>query len=99
MSNVISLKKPSPNDIQIEGPAVCMGCRHKWTHIDNKGTVSFECPSCKAQKGAWNGAVVPNDDDEIFICKCENDLFFIMRDRIWCANCGICHSFDDAMGD
>lgn len=72
----------------INGKARCIGCGHEWQAVTPAGKPQgLECPECHALKGVIRGMAIA--EGEIFICDCGNDLYFIYRNGMLCANCGV----------
>ena len=74
----------------LNGEAVCLNCKHKWTAISPVGTYSLECPECKVHKGVYNGVCIP---EETWECECGCLHFFISPEYARCAHCGIQQNF------
>jgi Zn finger protein HypA/HybF involved in hydrogenase expression len=79
-----------PEETHVTGPALCLGCRHKWHAVRPTGVHEFECPSCSASKGIGLGLVFRSDELH-WVCKCGNEYFLVTGARIYCPNCGSDH--------
>lgn len=70
------------------GPAVCLGCGHKWSCVSPLPVpTELECPACKTMKGTLEGLI--NRSAFIWQCQCGNQLFNICPDGAWCPVCGL----------
>lgn len=71
----------------IEGPAVCLACRHEWHAVSAVGVSKLECPECGTLRGVW--ATPIEQDGSHWVCKCGNHYFAISRGGIYCPCCGV----------
>lgn len=97
MADIYSFKKREPeppkHDPHLQGPAVCLVCKHQWEAVAPVGTdaATLECPECHAFKGAFTRYVQHNAP--AWCCeKCDGQLFMIMlvddAPSVACASCG-----------
>lgn len=77
----------------MQGPAVCLACKHQWEAVSEVGVdaATLECPSCHAAKGAFMKYV--QHDAPAWCCeKCDSSLFMILLIKdtpsVACASCG-----------
>lgn len=90
MDNIIELKPKEKK--WLNGPAVCMECKHEWQAAAEVGTNVMECPECNTYKGTWQGIVEP--PAERWECgSCEGQLFFVTPEGFCCAKCGLDQNF------
>lgn len=68
MGEVVAFREKS--DPHCSGPAVCLGCRHKWAAVAPVGTWLLECPSCGTLKGVYEGLCQAQPGDLAFACNC-----------------------------
>ena len=91
MTKITDINENTPH---ISGPVICMNCGHKWIGVAPVGTNWLECEECGTFKGVFQGAA-SREDVLIWKCNCENTLFEIHPDGIFCPNCGILQVFPD----
>ncbi len=72
----------------IAGEAFCPLCQHTWTGIWPAGTVNLECPSCHSLRGRSRYDISPAEGQQIWTCKCGEQFFNILADRVHCPGCG-----------
>lgn len=72
----------------VSGEAFCIGCSHTWAGVWPLGVTELECPECKRMMGRSKYEVMPPKGTLSFTCKCGNQLFGVLEDRIHCPNCG-----------
>lgn len=82
-------KRPEPDVQHGSGQAFCFACKHEWVGVVPTGVTEFECPSCGTMKGRWKFEFAPSGDQEVRVCGCSNQLFYLTREGHMCANCGI----------
>jgi hypothetical protein len=70
----------------MEGPALCLACKHKWQAVSPLGVFNFECPSCQSFKGTYEGMVHKYPAWE---CSCGCRYFGITPEQLFCINCGV----------
>ena len=83
MADVIDLTKHIPHG---SGDARCLHCGHEFNAVVPTGLASFECPECHLWKAVPVGLFVPKTG--LVTCDCNNQLFFIAEDGIFCVLCG-----------
>ena len=93
MSNVVAFPKKPPQERTYSGPAFCLACKHEWEAEAPEGVVSLECPSCGTMKGLYRYEHAPHKDTALWTCKCDNQLFLVTPQGIFCPNCGIYAEF------
>lgn len=75
----------------VEGEARCLACKHEWVAVAPSGTLWLVCPSCSLERGRF---IYPfYRKDEHWMCGCENDLFLVTREGVYCPNCGCWQQF------
>ena len=71
----------------IEGPVICLACKHEWTETCNLGEVEeFVCPECTCKKGVYTKIISPAE--EVMHCGCGNVHFIVSVYRMMCSACG-----------
>lgn len=70
-----------------------MDCAHEWAGVadlkdlqDSEGWL--ECPKCSAIKGRMKYPFRPPVGALVWICKCDNELFHVTKNGVYCPNCG-----------
>lgn len=102
MSNIITLSRPEkggtfeqeerdPNipveeTPHLQGPAVCLACKHEWQSVSPVGVVKLECPACGTERGVYATPVEQAGDH--WVCVCSNHYFAITRQGVYCPSCG-----------
>lgn len=71
------------------GPAFCLSCNHTWSAVVPMGTTILECPACHRHTGRLKFEFYPSDDQQVRVCDCGNQLFYLTPEGHLCANCGI----------
>lgn len=97
MSKVVSLAEHKiENSPHVSGPALCLGCGHKWQAVLPVPVPSvFDCPKCTLEKGVYRGLCAPpEDEDIIFKCNCGNERFLSQPGGMFCECCAVLHSWD-----
>lgn len=70
----------------ITGETLCMSCGQRETTIAPVGVVWLECSACGAHRSTW---VYPAcNDEDLWTCSCDNQLFYITPTKVVCPNCG-----------
>jgi hypothetical protein len=69
------------------GKAKCLSCKHEWMAEVPTGIEWLECPECSLMKGKF--IYINGREDPHWVCICENDLFKINTEGVYCPNCGI----------
>ncbi len=72
----------------LTGNAICMSCQKEWQAVAPVGTSVLECPECKTMKGVFKHQLSPVTNS-VWECNCGNKLFFILKKKIQCCNCGV----------
>lgn len=70
----------------IQGPAVCLACKHEWRSVSPVGVSKLECPACGTERGVY--ATPIEQEGSHWTCKCGNHYFAISRGGIYCPCCG-----------
>ena len=70
------------------GEVLCTSCGKEWTGVVPVGTHELECPDCHTMKGVFKHHLAPVTN-EVLTCDCSNRLFFIMKGKIQCCECGV----------
>lgn len=73
----------------LRGSMRCMSCKHEFEAEAPLGVQDFECEKCGLLQAKWRNPISPPANTKMWVCRCENDLFFITPDGIWCASCGL----------
>lgn len=81
--NIVSFDEYSPHSA---GKARCLDCRHEWIAVNRTGGRWIECPKCTLFRGRFVGQ--HERDDPAWHCQCNNDLFYVTPEGIYCPNCG-----------
>jgi Zn finger protein HypA/HybF involved in hydrogenase expression len=83
MGQVYNLQEKMPHQ---QGPTICLQCGNKGHAVAPIGTSFMECPKCGTMKEVFQ---YPIERDGVhWACKCENQLFRITPDGIYCPQCG-----------
>jgi Zn finger protein HypA/HybF involved in hydrogenase expression len=92
-SNVVEFPQPKT----VEGQARCMNCQRVWQAVVSfpSRRLPIECPDCHQLKGVLTMPYMP-DGHQVWKCDCENDMFFVLREGIYCPNCGKFSQMPDA---
>lgn len=92
---ILEFQRKTPH---VTGPCKCIACKHEWVgvveveqHADNDGWL--ECPKCFEQKGRLIFPYRPPVGTYVFLCLCDNELFNVTKDGVFCPNCGTRHTF------
>ena len=87
MNNIVDLAQARQERTpHVSGPARCLACKHEWVAVAPTGVTWMECPSCSLIRGRF---VFPHQRDGlVWKCFCENDLFHVTPDGVYCPNCG-----------
>lgn len=72
----------------LSGEFFCLGCLHGWSGVAPLGATDLECPSCHAHMGRSKFEVSPQENALVYTCRCENQFFNVLADRIHCPACG-----------
>lgn len=75
-----------------QAKANCINCDYDWIAVVKVGVTEFECPKCKKMKGFFIETVIPHTE-EIWMCDCGCQLFYIGNISIYCSECGVEQSF------
>lgn len=74
-----------PTEPTLQGPALCLSCRHEWRAVAPVGTTALQCPKCSRYWGIFRNMVEP---DVAWTCKCGNQFFFLTPTGAMCCRCG-----------
>jgi hypothetical protein len=86
---VINLQKhKEEKESRNRGVARCLDCKHEWEAIAHHEAVWLECPKCSLEKGRFVGSHILAEGTDQWVCRCDNDLFFITPNGCFCPNCG-----------
>lgn len=86
--NVVSFPSKKDTTIYQSGTALCISCKHEWQARAPEGTDWLECPCCGCWKGKFKYPVYRQPEIPYWRCGCNNDLFYINPDGVYCPNCG-----------
>lgn len=75
----------------LQGPAVCLACKHEWQSVSPVGTCKLECPSCGTERGVYATPIEQEGDH--WACRCSNHYFAISRQGVYCPCCGTWQDF------
>ena len=76
------------NTPHAQGPAICLGCNHKWVAVLPVGLIDMECPNCGLIKGVFKGLTLPSKT--LWSCVCGCPHFFLNEDySFYCCLCGL----------
>lgn len=89
MSNIVPFERPEPHG---HGAAFCMACNHTWTAVAPVGTTELTCPACGTQRGRFTFDFAP-PTTHLWTCTCDNQLFNVTQDGIFCPRCGEYQTF------
>lgn len=76
------------NDAHIQGEVLCTSCGKEWIGVVPVGTKELECPECHTMKGVFKHHLAPVTK-AVWTCNCGNRLFFLLKDKVQCCECGI----------
>lgn len=95
MAEIISFERPTPH---MSGHARCIQCQHTWVATAPVGTYWLECPECGTNKGAFQEHCffAEDSDTPVWSCECENQLFFVTHEGVFCPNCGVYQAFPES---
>lgn len=80
---LINLEEKRP---RLFGEVLCLACKHEWEAVSPIGTEWLECPRCGLLRGRY---IYPCERPGlVWSCNCENNLFYMIPDGIYCPNCG-----------
>ena len=85
MGDVVSFFDRAPHSA---GRAKCLGCSHEWDAVAAIGSECLECHECGMHKGEFMGNYVPSVEDDVYVCNCGSDSFFVLRTGVFCRGCG-----------
>lgn len=85
-TGVLILLDDHRKDPHLTGKARCLACEHTWEAVVPAGTVWLECPSCRTERGLLVFGVERKEPH--WRCNCGNTLFHVLKDRVYCPNCG-----------
>lgn len=85
-SNILAFRPREKQDPHITGDARCISCEYEWVAVAPVGAVWLECPACGSRKGLMRFAC--ERDGLQWTCGCDNTLFHVTPDGIYCPNCG-----------
>jgi len=77
----------SAREDHISGAAKCLACHHRWIAVSPVGTIWLECPECTLDRGRYIAECI-RENRLHWSCGCENDLFYLTSEGIYCPNCG-----------
>lgn len=84
---IIDIRSRQPH---LQGPAVCLQCRHTWQAVCEVGIVhGIQCPACKLYKGVFEALTGPDTGHLYLECNCGNHHFMIVEGFACCALCGM----------
>lgn len=87
MSDVVDLAAfRTTRQQHLSGACRCLACQHTWEGVAEVGATWLECPACTLPRGRFITEAVY--EGEHWVCKCGNDLFYVMPERVYCPNCG-----------
>ena len=88
MAEVIPFtQKEDGADAHLTGQGFCLHCHHDWVAVAPLGTVWLECPECGTNKATFREHVELTGEPA-WTCKCDNQLFTVHKNGIFCPNCG-----------
>lgn len=96
MGNVLKFsgKHRDGEEPHLAGEAICLECRYEWVGVAPVGDIWLECQRCGTYKGRFK--YHSERDGEHWLCNCGNDLFYLMREGLYCPRCGSWqHGWDD----
>ena len=85
MSKVVYIEDYRPH---ARGKAVCIHCGYIWEAIAPLETEWLECKKCGFETGHFVHPYYPGAGEEIWTCACGNDLMYILKEEVFCPNCG-----------
>jgi len=89
MGEVVYLNNVKDGDgAHLTGDVICTNCKKVWTGVVPVGTHELECPDCHTMKGVFKHHLAPITN-EIWRCNCGAELFFILKKKIQCCECGV----------
>jgi ribosomal protein S14 len=96
MGEIVDITSNQPH---WSGAAVCVGCGHEWiaTTPITPNIDIFRCPSCGLNKGIYRGLYIPNTEEIVLWCICENGFFSVLQDHVQCIRCGRGHFYADIL--
>jgi len=81
----------------LSGKAVCLHCGHEWPAVSPVGTYTdLECSKCNTHHGVMDFGIRPPTEN-IWVCDCGSELFFVATEGLFCRACGHKASFDDCI--
>ena len=87
-ADVVPLTDALPHS---SGPARCVSCRNEWVGDAPAGVIWIECPECLAHTGYFLGTKMYEGPH--WHCACDNTLFHVTRDGVYCPHCGDWQTF------
>ena len=92
--NVIPFRRKEIAEVgHLNGPALCLACRHEWVGVAPVGTQELECPSCKSMKGIFTKFVAYADVPNWRCSACEGFMFTVLlledTPTLACIGCGV----------
>jgi hypothetical protein len=69
------------------GKMFCVDCKHEWDAVVPIGTDYCECPECHRFMGRHKYSFMLQKS-AIWQCACENSLFEVTMEGIFCPSCG-----------
>ena len=83
-AEVIDINANRPH---MQGPAICLECKHTWRAVTLLGTCVFDCPECGLAKGVYEGCAIESQEP-ILHCKCGCWVMIVNQAGIRCVYCG-----------
>jgi len=73
----------------LQGPCICLACRHEWQGVAPVGAIDLVCPGCGCPRGVYKTPLVPGAEQLTFVCDCGCYAFYVFpENQIMCMGCG-----------